>query len=111
MKKYLILQQTAPFQSSLALEKQELAFALASFNQTVAFLFSAEGVLQLITQNPPKNCKDFTRAYAGAHLFEIHDLFVDRKAADKYNIREKIQIPVTYVDDITTLQQQYDIVL
>jgi tRNA 2-thiouridine synthesizing protein C len=87
MKKYLIIMQHSPYESSLALEGLELAFAIAAFNQEVTLLFRGPGVLQLISnQNPdPLLHKEFTKAYMGLSLFGITDVYACQNSLAAYD--------------------------
>lgn len=111
MKTFLIQMQQEPYASIDSLERQEFAFALASLGQPVDLLFRGPGVLQLASPKTPDNCKDFTSAYFGLDIFDIKAAFVDRKAAEHYQLIDKIKIKVEYIDDIDQLLSSYAVVI
>lgn len=111
MKKFLVQMQQAPYANIDSLERQEFAFALASLGQPVDLLFTGPAVLQLASPRAPDNCKDFTAAYYGLDLFDIKNAFVERKAAEDYQIIDKIKIKVEYVDDLDQLISAYAVVI
>lgn len=108
---YLIHQQTAPYVSSLGLEKQELAFALAALGQKVDLLFSGDGVLQLLAQSANAYAKDFTKAYQGLDLFDINAVYVHKQSALDLQVSDKLFIPVKFIDDLPALISQYNVVV
>lgn len=111
MKKFLIQMQQAPYTNIDCIERQELAFALASLGQPVDLLFTGPGVLQLGSPKTPDNCKDFTAAYFGLDLFDIKNAFVERKAAEDYQLIDKIKIKIEYIDNIDKLLSTYAVVI
>jgi len=114
MKKYLIIMQQAPYESSLALEGLELALAIAAFNQDVALLFKGPGVLQLLSNQKPNPLehKEFTKAYAGLSLFGITDVYICQNSLAAYH-NPDLMIQPQVVDNlkIAALIKDYDIVL
>jgi tRNA 2-thiouridine synthesizing protein C len=114
MKKYLIIMQHSPYESSLALEGLELALAIAAFNQEVSLLFMGPGVLQLTSnQNPdPLVHKEFTKAYTGLSLFGINDVYACQDSLAAYgNPDLMLQPQVADEIKITELLKEHDIVL
>lgn len=114
MKKYLIIMQHAPYESSLALEGLELTLAIAAFDQDVSLLFRGAGILQLLqNQHPnPLAYKDFTKAYTGLSLFGITEVYVCHDSLAGYNNPDLIIQP-KIIDNIkiAALIKQHNIVL
>lgn len=106
--------QHSPYESSLALEALELAFAIAAFNQEVTLLFKGPGVLQLISnQNPDLLLhKEFTKAYMGLSLFGITDVYACQTSLAVYDNPDLMLQPQSADEiKIAELIKNHDIVL
>jgi tRNA 2-thiouridine synthesizing protein C len=114
MKKYLLIMQHSPYQSSLAAEALEFALALSAFNQSVALLFVDQGILQLLPNQDAAqiSAKNFTKVYEGLSLFDIRDVYVSQASLPQYQLPD-LMIQPQVVDDlkIAELIAAHDIVL
>lgn len=114
MKTYLIIMQQNPYKNSLAIEGLEFALALSAFNQPVALLFKNDGVIQLLKKQEPANivCKDFTKIYAGIHLFGLEEIYVDQACMQNYLLTDlTLQPKIIAPEEITELTKKYDVVI
>lgn len=114
MKRYLLIMQSSPYANSKSLEGLEFAFAITAFSQHVTLLFKDDGILQLFkTQDSNKIVgKDFTKAYAGLDLFEIHEVYADAESIKKYANNELLLTPkIIQADEISKLISQHDVIL
>ncbi len=116
MKTYLFIFQTAPYESTKALEGIELALAIAAFAQTVSIIFTDNGILQLLKHQTAGviSFKDFTKVYKGLDIFDVKDVYLDGSSLQKFNLNpENLLISTTVVDSkkINELINQHQIVL
>lgn len=116
MKKYLLIMQQSPYQSSLALEALEFALALGAFNQDVTLLFVEQGILQLLPQQHAEliSYKNYTKAYEGLSLFDINAVYISKDSLHdyKYEVQDLLIRPqVVDALGIKTLMDTHDIVL
>ena len=106
--------QSNPYANSKCLEGLEFAFAITAFSQHVTLLFKDDGVLQIFKDQETDKIigKDFTKAYAGLDLFEIHEVYVDAASIKQYANNELLLTPkIIHEDEIVTLISQHDVVL
>lgn len=114
MKKYLIFMQQNPYANSKAMEALEFALAISSFNQQVTLIFKDDGVLQLLAKPEVSQLvlKDFTKVYAGLHLFGIDKVYVDQNSMRDYVAEDFLITPHAIEDEtIAAMIKDHDVVM
>lgn len=87
-KPILIVLRRSPYGSSLAKASLDVALAAAAFDQDVDLLFLGDGVLQLLSdQDSDKlGIRNIGRQLAALPMYDINQVYVDAKAAVRFNM-------------------------
>lgn len=115
-KRILIVCRQPPYGSSLAREAVDLALASSVFEQQLAVLFLADGVLQLLKNQHSLDIfmKNHGNVLSAFPLYDINDIYIDQQAlADRSLTETDLLLEGKYLStkQITNLIAQYDIVL
>ena len=115
-KSFLLICRRAPYGNVLAREALDVALTAATFDQTVAMLFTGDGVLQLIAQQNPAAIgqKSLDKQLAALPLYDIDTLYVDADALFARGIKpSQLNLPVQLLnaDQITAQIAAHDVVM
>ena len=109
-KHILIVNQSAPYGSSHAKEALDLAFAAATFEQTVSVLFTLDGCYQLLANQAPKSIdsKCLTQMLKALPIYGVTELLADHRSLSERQIVEfakGLNVRVLSDDDLKDLYQ------
>ena len=102
--RYLIINQTSPFQNYVAQDALDLAIALSTFEQTVQLIFLGDGVLQLLKQQQANRLarKDFIKTFNALAMYDVTEVYVD--ATSMHNKMLSIDDLIMQVNIASTAQ-------
>lgn len=115
-KRILIVCRQPPYGSSLAREAVDLALASSVFEQQLAVLFLADGVLQLLKDQHSQaiDMKNHGNVLGAFPLYELNDIYIDLQALSDRSITQAdllLEGKHLSTAQITDLIAEYDIVL
>lgn len=115
-KSFLFICRRAPYGNSLAREALDVALTAATFDQTVAMLFTGDGVLQLLAQQNPAAIgqKALDKQLAALPLYDIDTIYVDAAALSARGFEaSQLNLPVQLLsaEQMTAQIAAHDVVM
>ncbi len=100
--KCLFIQQRSPHGSVNPIESLDMAYTLAAFEHSVSFLFTHEGIFQILQEQNTEQLgfKDFALAFRAWEDYGIENIYVDQASLSRYAITpDQLLVPVDVLDE------------
>lgn len=115
-KKILILCRKPPYGDALSREALDIALAAAVFDQSLALVFTGDGVWQLLGDQDSSliNCKNQGKLLSALPLYDVSELYVDAEALTQRNIAASDLVLETQLLDAPSLAkfiEGFDVIL
>lgn len=115
-KSILVVVRQTPYGTSLGRSALEFALSAATFDQSIAVLFTGNGVLQLVPQQHSEaiDVRNIGKLLSSFPLYDLDQVFVDIAALAKFGLNET-ELPIAMQgvnpQGIRSLFDQYDHIL
>lgn len=109
--KTLVIINQAPYGNWSGREALDMAFSLAAFDQTVALLFTGDGVnwLRRDQQAGAISQKPVDRHLSAASIFGVSAMLADHQSCERFGLDQHSMIPGTTLADMSAdLLSGYD---
>lgn len=115
MKSLLMICRQSPTNTALAQSAIDAALAAGIFEQDIAIVFSADGVMQLAPDQTPTNEKNLAAQIQALPLYGIEKIYIEKSALETHNVKmTELSLPdhqVIDCDELRQLMNHYDHVI